>query len=157
MGVASTKKVHIEQEFVNSKQNHLGMPLPAGVVRFYRTDSDGQMEFVGENTIDHTPEGGKVRLTTGDAFDGTGDCKRMDCPADYGARTIDESYLITVKNAKDKPVDVDVVEHLFRVVNWEIVDKSSDYEKRDSSTVAFPLTVPAHGQQQVSYKVHYTW
>ncbi|MGB7190473.1 MAG: hypothetical protein WBD10_10080, partial [Acidobacteriaceae bacterium] len=63
MGVASTKKVHIEQEFVNSKQNHLGMPLPAGVVRFYRTDSDGQMEFVGENTIDHTPDGGKIRLS----------------------------------------------------------------------------------------------
>jgi hypothetical protein len=49
------------------------------------------------------------------------------------------------------------VEHLFRAFNWEIVDKSSDYEKRDSSTIAFPLTVPAHGQQQVSYKVHYTW
>ena len=157
MGVASTKKVHIEQEFVNSKQNHLGMPLPAGVVRFYRTDSDGQMEFVGENTIDHTPEGGKVRLTTGDAFDVTGQRKRTDFHMDYNARTIDESYLITVKNAKDKPVNVDVVEHLFRVVNWEIVDKSSDYEKRDSSTIAFPITVPAHGQQQVNYKVHYSW
>jgi len=157
MGVASTKKVHIEQEFVNSKQNHLGMPLPAGVVRFYRTDADGQMEFVGENTIDHTPEGAKVRLTTGEAFDVTGDRKRTDFHVDYNAHIMDESYLITVKNAKDKPVDVDVVEHLFRVVNWEIVDKSSDYEKRDSSTVAFPLTVPAHGQQQVSYKVHYTW
>jgi hypothetical protein len=157
MGVTSTKKVHIEQEFVNSKQNHLGMPLPAGVVRFYRTDSDGQMEFVGENIIDHTPEGGKVRLTTGVAFDVTGDRKRMDFHADYGARTIDESYLITVKNAKDKPVKVDVMEHLFRVANWEIVDKSSDFEKRDSSTIAFPLTIPAHGQQQVSYKVHYSW
>jgi len=157
MGVASTTKVHIEQEFVNSKQNHLGMPLPAGVVRFYRTDSDGQMEFVGENTIDHTPEGGKVRLTTGDAFDVTGQRKRTDFHMDYNAHTIDESYLITVKNAKDKPVNADVVEHLFRVVNWEIVDKSSDYEKRDSSTIAFPVTVPAHGQQQVSYKVHYSW
>jgi len=81
----------------------------------------------------------------------------MDFHVDYNAHIMDESYLITVKNAKDKPVDVDVVEHLFRVVNWEIVDKSSDYEKRDSSTIAFPVTVPAHGQQQVSYTVHYTW
>lgn len=154
-GVASTKKVHIEQEFVNSKANHLGMPLPAGVVRFYRTDSDGQMEFVGENTIDHTPEGGKIRLSTGTAFDVTGERKQTEFHV--GSNTMDESYLITVKNAKDKPVDVDVVEHLFRAVNWEIVDKSSNYEKRDSSTVAFPITVPAHGQQQVSYTVHYSW
>lgn len=154
-GVASNKKVHIEQEFVNSKQNHLGMPLPAGVVRFYRTDSDGQMEFVGENTIDHTPEGGKVRLTTGEAFDVTGERKQTEFHVT--SNTMDESYLITVKNAKDKPVDVDVVEHLFRAANWEIVDESSNFEKRDSSTIAFPLTIPAHGQQQVSYKVHYTW
>ncbi|MFZ0663685.1 MAG: hypothetical protein WAM66_13400 [Acidobacteriaceae bacterium] len=156
-GVASTKKVHIEQEFVNNKANHLGMPLPAGVVRFYRTDSDGQMEFVGENTIDHTPEGGKIRLSTGAAFDITGERKRMNFHVDYNGHTMDESYLIMVKNAKDKPVEVDVVEHLFRAANWEIVDKSSDYEKRDSSTVAFPVTVPAHGQQQVSYTVHYSW
>lgn len=157
MGVASTKKVHIEQEFVNSKQNHLGMPLPAGIVRFYRTDSDGQMEFVGENTIDHTPEGGKVRLATGVAFDVTGQRKRMDFHADYSRRMMDESYQITVKNAKDKPVKVDVVEHLFRAANWNITEKSSDFEKRDSSTVAFPITVPAHGEQQVSYTVHYSW
>ena len=62
-----------------------------------------------------------------------------------------------MKNAKDKPVDVDVLEHLFRAANWDIVERSSDFEKRDSSTVAFPVTVPAHGQQQVSYTVHYSW
>ena len=133
------------------------MPLPAGTVRLYRSDSDGQMEFVGENTIDHTPEGDKVRLSTGVAFDVTGERKRMNFHIDSGGRTMDESYLITVKNAKDKPVDADVLEHLFRTANWDIVEHSSNFEKRDSSTITFPITVPAHGQQQVSYTVHYTW
>jgi hypothetical protein len=126
-------------------------------MRFYRRDSDGQMEFVGENPIDHTPEDGKVRLSTGVAFDVTGERKRMNFHIDGVQRTIDESYLITVKNAKDKPVDVEVLEHLFRAANWNLVEHSSDFEKRDSSTVAFPITVPAHGQQQVSYTVHYSW
>ena len=157
MGVVSTKQVHIEQEFVNSKQNHLGMPLPAGIMRFYRSDTDGQMEFVGENTIDHTPEDGKVRLSTGTAFDVTGERKRTEFHVDTNGRTLDESYLITVKNAKDKAVDVKVLEHLFRAANWDIVEKSSHFKKEDSSTVIFPVTVPAHGQQQVSYTVHYTW
>jgi hypothetical protein len=50
-----------------------------------------------------------------------------------------------------------VEEHLFRAANWDIVEKSTSFQKQDSSTVIFPITVPAHGSQQVSYTVHYTW
>lgn len=157
LGLTSSKQVHIEQEFANSKQNHLGMPLPAGIMRFYRSDTDGQMEFVGESSIDHTPEGAKVKLSTGTAFDVTGERKRTEFHVDSQERTIDESYKITVKNAKDKPVKVEVLEHLFRAANWDIVEKSANFEKQDSSNVIFPVTVPAHGQQQVSYTVHYSW
>jgi hypothetical protein len=157
VGVQSTKQVRVEQEFVNSKQNHLGIPLPAGTMRFYRRDTDGQMEFVGENTINHTPEGNKVQLSTGTAFDVTGERKRTNFKIDTAGRTIDESYSITVKNAKDKPVNVDVVEHLFRAANWDVVEKSADFTKTDSSTVTFPISVPAHGQQAISYTVHYSW
>ena len=156
-GSQSSKQVRVEQEFVNSKQNHLGIPLPAGTMRFYRRDTDGQMEFVGENTINHTPEGDKVQLSTGTAFDVTGSRKRTNFKISTEGRTIDESYSIIVKNAKDKPVNVDVVEHLFRAANWDVVEKSSDFTKTDSSTVTFPVTVPAHGQQTVSYTVHYSW
>jgi hypothetical protein len=157
LGLQNTKHVRVDQEFVNSKKNHLGMPLPAGIMRFYRRDSDGQMEFVGENNINHTPEDEKVHLSTGNAFDITGDRKRTSFHLDTRNQTIDESYSITVKNAKDKPVDVEVLEHLFRAANWDITEKSTSFEKRDSSTVVFPITVPAHGQQTVSYTVHYSW
>ncbi len=156
-GSSSGKQVQVEQEFVNSKKNHLGMPLPAGIMRFYRRDADGQMEFVGENTINHTPEDEKVKLSTGSAFDVTGERKRTDFKVDGQARTVDESYAITVKNAKDKPVDVEVTEHLFRAANWDIVEKSNPFQKQDSSTVVFPITIPAHGSQQVTYTVHYSW
>jgi len=156
-GLQNAKQVRVEQEFVNSKKNHLGMPLPAGIMRFYRRDSDGQMEFVGENSINHTPEDEKVRLTTGSAFDVTGERKRTEFKVDSMRRTIDESYSISVRNAKDQPVNVDVVEHLFCAANWGIVEKSTGFEKRDSSTIAFPVTVPAHGEQTVTYTVHYSW
>jgi hypothetical protein len=157
LGLQNTKHVRVDQEFVNSKKNHLGMPLPAGIMRFYRRDSDGQMEFVGENNINHTPEDEKVHLSTGNAFDITGDRKRTSFHLDTRNQTIDESYSITVKNAKDRPVDVEVLEHLFRAANWDITEESTSFEKRDSSTVVFPITVPAHGQQTVSYTVHYSW
>lgn len=168
-GLTNTKQVRVDQEFVNSKKNHLGIPLPAGIMRFYRQDSDGQMEFVGENSINHTPEDEKVHLSTGTAFDVTGERKRTSFRVNSGqmcahspetvasCRVIDESYAITVKNAKDKPVNVEVLEHLFRAANWDIVEKSINFDQRDSSTIVFPITVPAHGQQTVTYTVHYTW
>lgn len=157
LGNESNKQVIVTQEFVNSKKNHLGMPLPAGIMRFYRRDADGQMEFVGENSINHTPEDEKVKLTTGSAFDVTGERKRASFKVDSQERTIDESYAITVRNAKDKPVNVEIMEHLFRSANWDIVEKTSSFQKEDSSIIIFPITVPAHGNQQVSYTVHYTW
>ena len=157
LGNESGKQVRVEQEFTNSKKNHLGMPLPAGTMRFYRRDADGQMEFVGENSINHTPEDEKVKLTTGSAFDVTGERKRTSFKVDSQDRTIDESYSVTVKNAKDQPVNVDITEHLFRAANWDIVEKSASFEKQDSSTVIFPVTIPAHGSQSITYTVHYSW
>ena len=56
------------REFVNSQANHLGMPLPKGRVRFYRRNDDGQIEFTGENVIDHTPRDETVRIYTGNCF-----------------------------------------------------------------------------------------
>ena len=46
------------------------MPLPKGTVRVFKEDStDGSLEFIGEDSIDHTPKDENVTLTTGNAFD----------------------------------------------------------------------------------------
>jgi hypothetical protein len=62
-GILSNSKVWVMQEFKNSTDNHLGMPLPKGGVRFYRRDEDGQLEFTGENDIDQTPKDETIRLS----------------------------------------------------------------------------------------------
>jgi hypothetical protein len=41
--------------FENSEDNNMGMPLPAGIIRVYKKDSEGQLQFIGEDSIDHTP------------------------------------------------------------------------------------------------------
>jgi len=53
-GQTDNKKVIVQREFKNAETNQLGIALPAGKLRFYRRDDDGQLQFVGENTIDHT-------------------------------------------------------------------------------------------------------
>jgi hypothetical protein len=41
--------------------------------------------------------------------------------------------------------------------NWTVPTKSSDYTKRDSNTIEFPVTVPAAGEVKVAYSAHYSW
>jgi len=156
-GTLSNPKVWVMQEFKNSTANHLGMPLPKGRVRFYRRDDDGQLEFTGENDIDHTPRDETIRLYTGSAFDMTGERSRTEFRSDYNARWIDESFEIKVRNHKPTPVEVRIVEHLYRWTSWDIVKNSDPFKKVDSQTVEFVVQVPTDGEKVVNYKVHYSW
>src|SRR5258706_16163468 len=126
-------------DFVNPQANHLGMPLPKGRVRFYRRNDDGQIEFTGENVIDHAPRDETVRIYTGNAFDLAGDRRRTDYIVDNNKRTASESFEIKVRNHKKEPVQVRVVEHLYRAVNWDIASSSAEYKKTDSHNIEFPL------------------
>jgi hypothetical protein len=156
-GVLSNPKVWILQEFKNTEADHLGLPLPKGRVRFYRREQTGQLEFTGENEIDHTPKDELVRIYTGSAFDLTGERHRMDYKLDYNARWVDESFEIKVRNHKNSTVDVRVVEHLYRWTNWEIRKNSDPFSKVDSQTIAFTVTIPADAEKTVDYQVHYSW
>lgn len=154
---ASNTKVQIMQEIKNTDANHLGVPLPAGRIRLYRRDADGQMEFVGESVINHTPVEDTIKISTGSAFDIKGSRRQTDFYIDNGRRTLDEFFEIKLTNQKAEPVTVSVLEHLYRGDNWEIEQKSADYTRLDSHTIEFPVQVPAKGDATVTYKVRYTW
>ena len=156
-GTASNPKIWAMQEFKNSEANHLGIALPKGRLRFYRRDSDGSLQFVGENTIDHTPKDEMIRVYTGNAFDLRGERKRTNFHVDSAGRTMDETFEIRVRNHKKEPANVRVVEHLYRWTNWELTKNSHEYKKRDAQTIEFPVTVAPDGEQVVTYTVHYSW
>ena len=140
-----------------SEENHLGMPLPRGRVRFYRQDSDGQLEFTGENLIDHTPKNETIRLSTGSAFDLVGERIRNDFRVDSRGHWVDEAFTIKLRNHKEDPVEIRVVEHLYRWNNRDIIQKSADYTKLDSQTIEFRVPVEPDGESTLSYRVHYSW
>ncbi|MCW5206974.1 DUF4139 domain-containing protein, partial [Desulfobulbus sp. F5] len=71
-------KVGVFLELKNAKEAGAGQPLPAGVMRVYKKDSSGSLQFVGEDRIDHTPENEIVRLKLGEAFDVTANKKQTD-------------------------------------------------------------------------------
>ena len=151
------KKVAVMREFVNSETNHLGMALPKGKLRFYRRDADGQLEFVGEDQIDHTPRNETIRVKTGNAFDLVGERKQTNFRVDTGDKWMDESFEIKLRNRKKEPVEIRVVERLYRWNNWEITAKSDEFTKKDSQTIEFRVPVKPDEERRVTYTVHYSW
>jgi len=157
-GTKCNPKVWVVREVKNAESNHLGIPLPAGRVRFYRQDTDGQLEFTGENTIEHTPKDETLRIYTGNAFDISGKRTRTDFKIDNSRSWCDETFEIKVQNHKEKePVEVRVVEHLYRWTNWTITEKTNTFLKTDSQTVEFRLQLKPGEEQTITYTVHYSW
>jgi hypothetical protein len=156
-GTQCNKKVRVMREFVNAETNHLGLALPKGKLRFYRRDADGQMEFVGEDMIDHTPRNETIRVTTGNAFDLVGERKQTNFRVDTGDKWLDETFEIKLRNRKQEPVEFRVVEHLYRWNNWEVTAKSDDFKKTDSQTIEFRVPVKPDEERTATYTVHYSW
>jgi len=156
-GTQGNKKVRVMREFVNAETNHLGITLPKGKLRFYRRDADGQMEFVGEDMIDHTPRNETIRVTTGNAFDLVGGRKQANFREDTSDKWLDESFEIRLRNRKKEPVEIRVVEHLYRWSGWDITQKSDEFKKTDAQTIEFRVPVKPDEERTVTYMVHYSW
>jgi hypothetical protein len=158
------RKVDVYLQLRNSEQNGLGLPLPAGRVRVYKRDPAdnaddpaGLLEFVGEDKIDHTPKDQNVLIRIGAAFDIVGERKQTEFTADRPARTITESFEVTLRNRKTQTATVLVKETLFRWSTWQITATSDKFTKHDSRTIHIPVEIPAGGERTVTYTVKYTW
>jgi hypothetical protein len=156
-GTISNPKVWVMLEFQNSEKGHLGMPLPKGKVKLYRRDLDARNEFIGEDQIDHTPKDETVRLYTGNAFDIVGERRQTSFKLDSNNHWLDESFEIKVRNHKNERVEVRVVEHLYRWLQWTIATGSMEHRNIDARTIEFRPTIAAGGEAVIRYTAHYTW
>jgi hypothetical protein len=155
-GSESNTKVAVMREFMNTKENGLGIPLPKGRLRFYRSNGT-QLEFTGENEIDHTPANELVKVTTGDAFDLVGERKRTNFIVDNSNHWADESFEIELRNRKKEAVTIRVVEHLYRWNNWEITQKDIPFLKLNSDEIEFRVELKPDEVRKITYTVHYSW
>jgi len=152
---APKQKINVFLTFANTRDNHLGMPLPKGVVRVYKKDSTDRVQFIGADRIDHTPENETVRLKLGNAFDVTAERKQTDFKKLAGfARynyVFESSFEIRLKNAKEQPVAVKVVEPL--PGDWEIMTENLPHTKETATTAAWLVEIPAKGEATLTYSV----
>lgn len=145
----------------NKKANHLGMPIPAGVIRTYQNDSNHNAQFIGEDHVTHTPENERIELLLGKAFDVTAKRKQSDfnqkrikkqnAVSSTRQNVITASYEIIFKNAKDEAVKVEYLENFSG--NWSIDEQSLNSEKINANTNRWLVNVPAKGESKLTYTV----
>ena len=143
-------KIGVFVEFKNSAEQNLGMPLPKGVVRVYKADSSGNNQFVGEDSIDHTPKDEKIELKLGDAFDIVSE-RRQTGYSVLGDRRFEMSWEIKIRNHKPEDISVEVVEPIGG--EWQVLESSFPYVKKDQGTIVFTVPVKKDSEAVLTYKV----
>ena len=144
------EKVGVFIEFKNAKENGLGQPLPAGVVRVYKADNAGAQQFIGENRIDHTPKDESVKIKLGDVFDVVAERKQTDYK-NIARRVFEYAYEIRIRNHKEEAVSVVVNEPVGG--DWEMVSSSFPAEKTAAFAARFNVPVAKDGEAVLSYRV----
>jgi len=137
-------------------------PLPGGVARLYLPYSSGGLQLVGEASLNHTPAGSDMKLNAGTAFDITAKrlqmnyATRRDSTKARGVHTVATAdYRVTLKNATDSLVSVDVEEE--RAGEWSVVSSSVPVEKVSSTISRFRVRVPARGEAVLTYRIRVIW
>ncbi len=148
--ITTNQKVGVFVEIENRKENNLGMPLPKGTIRVYKSDKDGSLQFVGEDAVDHTPEKEKIRIKLGDAFDVVGSRKMTDWKKLIFNR-YEAAYEISLRNHKKEDVVVKVVEPI--PGDWTIISSSHEYKKTEAFTAEFLIPVPTDSEVKLTYRV----
>lgn len=155
----SSTRVAVYMEFDNSKANGLGIAIPRGRLRFYRRNeaNSSALEFIGENEVGHTPKDEKILANIGDAFDLAAERRRTSFQVDNNGRGATETFEIRVRNHKTVPVEVRIVEHLYRWTNWQLLNDSLPWRKTDSKTIEFTANIAPDKEQVLNYTVQYSW
>ena len=137
--------------FSTSRDGGLGDALPAGTVRVYMKDARGQPQFIGENTIGHTPMGSALGLKTGEAFD-VKVRPVVEAREKIGSTRWKTSMRYTLTNARAAPVVVDLMQAGLDNY-WDdtrIVSESQKSERRSSDEAVWKVAVPANGEAVVT-------
>ena len=124
--------------FKNTEANGIGKPLPKGSFRIYKQDTDKNLEFIGEDAINHTSKNEEISLTTGKAFDLVAETIVKDSRT-LSQRVTERTIQVTLRNnSKDKKT-IDVI-HMLNA-NTRIMSASVKYTEDQNLKVTLPVEI----------------
>ncbi len=144
--------VRVLLEFDNSEEAGLGRALPAGKVRMYKEDSVKDLQFIGEDRIDHTPKDEEIALYLGNAFDLAAEWTTIDSRK-ITNRIHEEDYEVSLRNHKEEGVVIRVVDRPWGF--WTVTATSHEFEQVEANRIEFEIHVEADGETVVAYTIRY--
>ncbi len=150
----SNQKVGVYIDIANKKENNLGMPFPKGIVRVYKEDHEGRLQFVGEDRIDHTPKDETIEIKMGEAFDVVGERTQTDWKK-IARNVYETGWEISIRNHKEEDTEVQIIEPI--PGDWTILSSSHPYEKIEAHTLKYTVKVPKDKEVKITYRVRMTW
>ncbi len=153
-GDTAEADIEVRLQFMNSEANGLGIPLPKGTMRVYKEDSSGSLQFIGEDSIDHTPKDEEIEILLGEAFDIVGERVVMD-RREIRSDIWEYDVEVTVRNHKDERVEIVYWDYVWG--DWEVRRSTHEYEQKDASTVEFIIPVASDGETVLEYTIRREW
>lgn len=124
--------------FENKTENGLGIPLPKGVIKVYKEDTDKNLEFIGEDQIKHTGRNETVRITTGKAFDLVGRTLMKDQKT-ISNRVSERTIQVTLRNNSKETKNIDVIHQLN--ANTRIVSREPKFNVDNELKAKFEMEI----------------
>jgi len=142
-------KVGVFIEFMNTKENNLGLPIPKGKIKLFKQRGEAN-EFIGEQFIDHTTTGEAIKINTGNAFDIVVEDKILESVR-ISEKLTENSYSIKIKNRKKEDINVEVHRSLWG--DWQIVQNNFDFKREDANKVIFTIPIKSMSETELKFKV----
>jgi len=157
----SWDKIRVMLETKNSEDKGLGIPLPKGIIRVYKQDSEGHLQFIGEDQIDHTPKDEDLEIFLGNAFDISvektiQESSRSGSLLNIGGSCDYQDIEVEIRNHKDEDIEVKVIENYWGP-SVDISNSNYEVEKEDEYTYIFRVPVKADGDNTLKYTVKQCW
>lgn len=131
-------------------ENDFGIALPNGKVDIYREDKNGGLRFIGKDDIKYTPEGEKIILNLGPAFD-VMISRRQTVYRRLTTSLYEIGWEISLENHREKPIEVIIKEPIEG--DWEVISTSLPYRRINVHTLQFAINVPANDKNEFGYQV----
>ncbi|TYB30920.1 MAG: DUF4139 domain-containing protein [Candidatus Mcinerneyibacterium aminivorans] len=146
----NNKDVNVSMEFDNTKANNLGIAMPAGVVSVYKKDSNDRSQFLGEDSIDHTPRNEKISVNIGNAFDVIGETE-LQSRVKLSDGVYKYIYKVTLKNRKKEGTEVVAI---FRRNSYmQLINSDVKTEDPESTNLRFNIYLKADEEKSFTFAI----
>lgn len=142
--------------FTNTQNQGLGKPLPKGKFKIYKADTDKNLEFIGEDSINHTSVNEEINIKTGTAFDLVASTQERD-RKNISNKVSEREIYVTLKNNSKETKRINVVHQLSS--NAKIVqspDLRYNYDP-NKNNVTYLVELAAGAERSFKFKERSEW